>query len=298
MRTLRFAPPSRCSRLKRLGLALSISAFIFLNARPASALSITLNFIGGTAPANAVGGGNLIDIFTSAANVWSAAILDPWVVNLQFGWAPQAGGVLAAHQLLAQLGHPGVPTRETAGAILFDNDGSFGWFLDQTPGSDEEWTTYTETTANFGGGVINSGRVLTGPTGFAVGQPDLFSVALHEIGHSVGLSGALLSFQLENGDLDVDVAAPRPFAGSVLPTISGAHLSIVNSLMFPFTPLGVRTLPAGVDVLANAELSDWGSINLHPRVASPIPEPTTMTLMLLGAGIGAARRIRYRGRKQ
>lgn len=45
---------------------------------PASALSISLNFVGGTPALNTVGGGDLATIFAAAARQWENAISDPY----------------------------------------------------------------------------------------------------------------------------------------------------------------------------------------------------------------------------
>ncbi len=58
----------------------------------ASALTIVRNFSGGAAPGNAAGGGNLRDIFNTAADWWEEAILDSHIVAIDFSWAPLGGG--------------------------------------------------------------------------------------------------------------------------------------------------------------------------------------------------------------
>ena len=248
----------------------------------ASALTIVRNFAGGAAPGNTAGGGNLVTLFNAAADRWEAAILDAHVVTINFSWGAQSGGTLAAHSLVTQ---GGAPNRETAGNIVFDNDGSSLWFMDATPLNNSEFTTYTESSANFGGGTMNTGKVYTGATGDAVGRFDLLTTAIHEIGHALGLSGANTAFQAGNGDLDVDVTAPRPFAGSSIPTVSGAHLDIVTSMMYPFANSGERKDLSVADIIANAQISQFTNLNLGTN-PPPVADGGSSLLMLL-AGLAA-----------
>jgi len=113
----------------------------------ASGLSITRVFIGGDAQLTAVGGGNLIDIFDVAADMWEDAVLDSHTVTLQYGWSP----IGTIHTLIQQKGDP---NRETEGRILFSNKtdpGTFQYYLDPTPHLNEEYLRFTETFQDLGG---------------------------------------------------------------------------------------------------------------------------------------------------
>jgi hypothetical protein len=268
-------------------LAILSSAIVL--AGSAQALTIIRNNLGGAAPGNMAGGGNLAAVFNAAADCWQHHILDAHTLTLNFSWGAQGGGTLAAHQLTGQ---GGVPNRETSGSIVFDNDGSSVWFADPTPMIPNEWTTFTQASQNYGGGAVNHSRIFTGATGAAVGRFDLFMVAFHEIGHSLGLSGANTSFQAEAADGDVDVTNPRPFAGSVLPVWApnNAHLNIPTALMYPFANPDVRVIASAVDVLANAQISQFTNLNLNPCM---VPEPGTMIAIGMGvAAMAMRRRIR------
>jgi hypothetical protein len=71
------------------------------------------------------------------------------------------------------------------------------WFLDPTPASASEYTTLTNYTADLGGGTMNIGREYTGGTGNGAAH-DLFTTAVHEIGHapstSISISRRLAHF--------------------------------------------------------------------------------------------------------
>lgn len=240
----------------------TIAAVAALASTQSSALAqVTIVCVdgGGTAPATVAGGGNLADIFNAAARWWEDSfVTTPYTLTLTFSWGPQSGSTLAAHNLTAQ---GGTPNRETAGTIVFDNDGSSSFFLDPTPCANNEFTTGpTYTSSDLGGGLINVGRTYGGATGSASGRTDLFAVALHEIGHALGMSSANSSFVAENTDGDIDVVSPLPFAGSALPTVSGAHLNIATSLLFPSISTGIRRWPTAADVLANAQISQMTDV--------------------------------------
>jgi hypothetical protein len=234
-----------------------------------------------------VGGGALESLVQAAVLYWQSAYLDPFTVSIQYGWFNLPTSV-GTHVLLTE---GGTPHRETSGSIAFDNDLSTVWFVDPTPASASEFTTFTPYTANLGGGTMNVGREYTGGTGSAASH-DLFSTVLHEIGHALGMSGANNAYVAETStDTKIDIASPYTYAGADLPVNSGnAHLNMDHTLMRSSRPSAMRRLPSDADILANAQISQFGNINLNAQV----PEPSTIVLAAAGAVVLVAFRHRLR----
>jgi hypothetical protein len=241
---------------------------LFLCVANVSAMTIETQFIGGAAPENTSGRGNIHDIVRAAADMWESAYADPITITLHYGWAPL--GDAGTHTLIEQ---GDLPNHEIVGLILFDNSGAAPFYLDPTPTINEEYKRRTEEYQDLGGGYINVARLFLNPAGDADGNIDLLSVALHEIGHAMGLCSANASFIAQSSEGIIAITGDLVFAGTVVPLASNnsgviPHIDpstvAYGSVMGGINGGERRTL-SELDIVTNAQISGFTILNLYPQ---------------------------------
>jgi hypothetical protein len=257
---------------------------IGISALPAGAfLTINLNYIPGGEPSYDPAGTNLIAMMNAAAEHWGRAtgiIQDNHLISINISWAnlSDPNGTLGLHTNL----DGGPVVKPTLAQIQMDtqlNGVNRNWYFDATPNNHSEYgpvqTRYSNLipanqTAWYNGSVplvLEEGfagvATATSPLA-AQNGPDMYSVALHEMGHALGLTTNVAAIQVIDGDYDVN---PAFVGGSIMGiTDNGTfHLPHANTVMGPGINSGIRRLPSATDVFAAASASGWSDLYLKRR---------------------------------
>lgn len=227
------------------------------------------------APDSTAGGGDFRAIVNAACDIWEQALHDEYTLTLHFAWAATTSG-RAEHYGLEFAGEP---PREVTGTILFDATpgGTYRFYLDPTPHTSEEYRLFDESGRDYGGGTIVNARRFHAPTGPAAdpGVHDLLTIALHEIGHALGMSFMHPRFAAISPAGGVVITAPRPNPGTILSFAADDDGFVTSHLEGPErehfvmglgegTPT-TRFLPTAADILAAAELNSIAAVELDPH---------------------------------
>jgi hypothetical protein len=238
------------------------------HARPADGLEIRASFTELTASEGSV--------LAAAIDRWEDVILDSFVFDLQVSRL-DPGSDAAARSLDFAFDGDGRPS--SARLELADTTNDLLWFVDPTPGNDEEYRPDGHLTAVSGGP--------------AAERVDLLTVFNHELAHALGFTVAypLFAARITTADDGSRTFAGDGFEATLTSAGIGTHL---DSFVHPFDllnaelTLGNRLYPSTLDVRMLESAFNY-DVNLPSDGA--VPEPSALLLMLCGLAI-AARAVR------
>jgi hypothetical protein len=263
----------------------------------------------GVAPDDVRGGGNIDVIMRTAVEAWQKTFNDvegEWRLKINYGWCDispygqefarktvPARGNRAARITEANICFRDFPA---SGDAISDGQnpeivGSrYSFFADPKPWTNNAYgriQNFWDSTLTK----LNVGRVLENAKGDAIDRIDLYSTAIHEIGHALGIDfdypdWAKRCVSGENAGCDLNITSGRPFANqyTIIVTYTGPHISsgtYVDGAGLD-TPLMVadpypsrRVLISDLDALAIAQINllkgfrvkwDWRAPKFPPFI--------------------------------
>lgn len=270
---------------KRFAFAVPLAALV---AVPAPAITINLVKAPNNLTDNPSYDSNLNklgNIMQAAADYWEAIFPQNHDVTIEYGYLdldPAILGVASLKDVNENTGRP------VAGAIALDstvNSQIYGdidrdWYFDLTPSDNSEFDmqqtlvrdlTPQQRSAYYNGSppeLLEAGYY-GNYKGADLGD-DAFSVALHEIGHILGVNDGFPDSSTELADNDYDFYPSWVHNASVaaevwdLPgDVQKEHLRSPESLMAVGAGSGDRHLPGATDIFAAAQMANWTSVDLY-----------------------------------
>ena len=235
-------------------------------------------------------------IMQAAADYWETIIHDSGTVTVYYGYGTIGGAGVgqACYEDLASPVSPDcldgaddiVEILPVSAFIEFDSTLPDGvtprpWFFDPTPLDHSEFDMQQTLTRDLNAGSqtgIYNGTVqpLLEVSYFGLARDDApadaknghdaFSVALHELGHVLGMMNELAIPSLDDGQYDFDMSLVHGASlATYTSTISTDHLRPGNALMNDTIAPGSRALPSATDVFAISAAPGWTHIHLPRR---------------------------------
>lgn len=239
---------------------------------------------------------NIID---HASSIWESAIRDPFDLEITWSWDELNSNKHGQ-------------TNYDAGAITLNNV-SDSWYIDIYPTTSEEYLTHYDNQVHWGG-IFDHGWDSTSMNSNLT--VDLYSIALHEIGHALGVSMSNSDYINETqplywvNDYDIDITSPLPNAGLEISMEQDTAHIIGDVLLDVYADTRTRDLITDWDILAVAQINNWSDVYMpsfdhmtldewyHGTQSTPeytwesvnVPEPSTLILLATGIiGMGATR---------
>ena len=224
----------------------------------ALASHITAIFVGGTPPTNSTGSGNFTACMDAECRKMEMRVKDPdYSVTIYYGWGSDG----TEETLLTQ---GGTPSRTRSAQIWFNNDNNplhHQYYLPADPYRCLEATNWYETSADLGGGQVNVSRTYTYPCLAGDQHINILGPMDHEIGHVLGLNDDNDSFGSMALPGYITVAAPLPYAGTVIQFQRDTNNTVVPHIV-NLSPGGTPMRTTMNGSFAAGELRDMSVVDM------------------------------------